>query len=102
MRDDNMTTTWLDQVRSDPEATDVRIKVATAITECLPPDGKYGVIGGGNVFADEFLFQVADDVPDVKAVGQAIRWLEGRHLDVAEYVVGIRNSVLVCRPMVWR
>jgi hypothetical protein len=94
---------WLEQVRADPEATEDIRKVAAAIAECAPPEidlglEKYLAIGGSHgVYADEFLFQLADDVTELRAVPIAIDWLGDRgYLDICVWQTSSRGSLLMC------
>jgi hypothetical protein len=88
---------WLDQIYADPEATDTIRKVAAAIADCTSPDEEYFEIGGSDVFADEFLFQLADDVTDLRAVSAAIHWLgDHGYLNICANTCSGRGSVLVC------
>jgi hypothetical protein len=87
---------WLQQVHADRETTDDIRKVASAIADCAPPDGYLG-LGGDNVFVDEFLFQLADDLTDLRAVTAAIHWLSERgYLDIVANTCTARGSFLIC------
>jgi hypothetical protein len=88
---------WLAQIYADPQATDDIRKVAAAIADCALPGNEYITIGGGSVYADEFLFQLADDVTDLRAVVGAIHWLTERgYLDIVVNQTSTRGSVLMC------
>src|SRR4051812_28628160 len=91
---------WLAAINAAPEASaDVR-KTAAALAQCLPPDGEYAGLGGGGVYADEFLFQLADDVTKLGAITAALYWLADHgHLDILAWTADHKSSFLMCRPI---
>ena len=88
---------WLTLVEADAQASNDVRNVAKAIAECSPDDGIDIGIGGGDVFADEFLFQIADDVSSLPAVSRAVRWLADRgHLEITAWTAAGGGSFLIC------